>query len=36
MKFKGIFHPVIISPTRVPELFKVTQKSEGMCVFAYE
>ncbi|XP_016295765.1 aldehyde oxidase 1-like [Sinocyclocheilus anshuiensis] len=36
MKFKGIFHPVIISPTQVPELFKVTQKPEGMCVFAYE
>lgn len=34
MKFKGIFHPVIISPTRVPELFKVTQKSEGVCVGA--
>ncbi|KTF73553.1 hypothetical protein cypCar_00043759, partial [Cyprinus carpio] len=28
MKFKGIFHPVIISPTQVPELFKVTQKPE--------
>ncbi|KAL1251495.1 hypothetical protein QQF64_019291 [Cirrhinus molitorella] len=34
MKFKGIFYPVIISPTRVPELFKVTQKSEGVCVGA--
>ncbi|XP_077082323.1 aldehyde oxidase 6 isoform X2 [Siphateles boraxobius] len=34
MKFKGIFHPVLISPTRVPELFKVTQRSEGVCVGA--
>ncbi|KAK7136891.1 hypothetical protein R3I93_017070 [Phoxinus phoxinus] len=34
MKFKGIFHPVIISPTRVPELFKVTQRSDGVCVGA--
>ncbi|KAK2906843.1 hypothetical protein Q8A67_005828 [Cirrhinus molitorella] len=34
MKFKGIFHPVLISPTRVPELFKVTQKPEGVCVGA--
>uniref|UniRef100_A0A9J7XLU4 Aldehyde oxidase 6 n=1 Tax=Cyprinus carpio carpio TaxID=630221 RepID=A0A9J7XLU4_CYPCA len=34
MKFKGIFHPVIISPTQVPELFKVTQKPEGVCVGA--
>uniref|UniRef100_A0A8C1K1Z7 Aldehyde oxidase 6 n=1 Tax=Cyprinus carpio TaxID=7962 RepID=A0A8C1K1Z7_CYPCA len=30
----GIFHPVIISPTQVPELFKVTQKPEGVCVGA--
>ncbi|XP_042568237.1 LOW QUALITY PROTEIN: aldehyde oxidase 3-like [Cyprinus carpio] len=31
---KGIFHPVIISPTQVSELFKVTQKPEGVCVGA--
>ncbi|XP_056303800.1 aldehyde oxidase 6 [Danio aesculapii] len=34
MKFKGIFHPIIISPTRVPELFKVNHRSEGVCVGA--
>ncbi|XP_051979767.1 aldehyde oxidase 6 [Xyrauchen texanus] len=34
IKFKGIFHPIIISPTRVPELFKVSQKPEGVCVGA--
>lgn len=36
MKFKGIFHPIIISPIRVPELFKVTQRSEGMCVLVLQ
>ncbi|KAI7791254.1 aldehyde oxidase 6 [Triplophysa rosa] len=34
MKFKGVFHPVLISPTRVLELFKVTEKPEGVCVGA--
>ncbi|XP_065100704.1 aldehyde oxidase 3-like [Paramisgurnus dabryanus] len=34
IKFKGIFHPVLVSPTRVHELFRVTQKPEGVCVGA--
>ncbi|TRZ04440.1 hypothetical protein DNTS_025932, partial [Danionella cerebrum] len=34
MKFKGIFHPIIISPTRVAELFEVTPRSEGVCIGA--
>lgn len=33
MKFKGVFHPVLISPTRVLELFKVTEKPEGRFLF---
>ncbi|KAM6945841.1 aldehyde oxidase 1-like [Aplochiton taeniatus] len=34
MKFKGILHPVIISPTRVEDLFEVTQTAEGVWVGA--
>lgn len=29
MKFKGVSHPLIISPARVVELFEVTQTPEG-------
>ncbi|XP_034408414.1 aldehyde oxidase 6 isoform X3 [Cyclopterus lumpus] len=34
MKFKGILHPLIISPTRVVELFEVTQTPQGLWVGA--
>ncbi|KAM6893047.1 aldehyde oxidase 6 [Lycodopsis pacificus] len=34
IKFKGILHPLIISPTRVTELFQVTQTPEGVWVGA--
>nr|XP_043868146.1 aldehyde oxidase 1-like [Solea senegalensis] len=30
MKFKGVLHPLIISPTRVMELFEVTQTPQGV------
>ncbi|XP_058474050.1 aldehyde oxidase 6 isoform X2 [Solea solea] len=30
MKFKGVLHPLIISPTRVIELFEVTQTPQGV------
>uniref|UniRef100_A0A8C9TR25 Aldehyde oxidase 6 n=1 Tax=Scleropages formosus TaxID=113540 RepID=A0A8C9TR25_SCLFO len=30
MKFKGILHPVIISPTRVPELYEVNKTPDGL------
>lgn len=29
MKFKGVLHPLIISPARVKELFEVTQTPQG-------
>lgn len=29
IKFKGVLHPLIISPTRVMELFEVTQTPQG-------
>lgn len=29
MKFKGVLHPLIISPTRVEQLFEVTHTPEG-------
>lgn len=29
MKFKGVFHPLIVSPTRVLELFEVNQTHDG-------
>lgn len=29
VKFKGVFHPLVISPTRVTELFEVTQTPDG-------
>lgn len=32
IKFKGAIHPIIISPTRVTELFEVAHKPEGRCV----
>ncbi|XP_068446385.1 aldehyde oxidase 1-like [Clinocottus analis] len=34
MKFKGILHPLIISPTRVMELFEVTRTPQGVWVGA--
>lgn len=34
IKFKGVLHPVIISPTRVKELFEVHQTPEGVWVGA--
>ncbi|CAI5638408.1 unnamed protein product [Oreochromis niloticus] len=34
MKFKGILHPLIISPTRVKELFEVSQTPQGVWVGA--
>ncbi|XP_041821797.1 aldehyde oxidase 6 isoform X2 [Chelmon rostratus] len=34
IKFKGILHPLIISPTRVMELFEVTQTPQGVWVGA--
>ncbi|XP_036401086.1 aldehyde oxidase 6 [Megalops cyprinoides] len=34
IKFKGILHPVIISPIRVRELSEVTQTSRGVCIGA--
>lgn len=29
IKFKGAWHPIIISPTRVQELFEVTKTPQG-------
>ncbi|KAE8278250.1 Aldehyde oxidase 1 [Larimichthys crocea] len=34
MKFKGVLHPLIISPARVKELFEVTQTPQGVWVGA--
>uniref|UniRef100_A0A4W4EHS8 FAD-binding PCMH-type domain-containing protein n=1 Tax=Electrophorus electricus TaxID=8005 RepID=A0A4W4EHS8_ELEEL len=34
IKFKGVLHPIIISPTRVRELFGVEQRPEGVCIGA--
>ncbi|CAK6982017.1 aldehyde oxidase 6 [Scomber scombrus] len=34
IKFKGVLHPLIISPTRVTELFEVAQMPEGVSVGA--
>ncbi|XP_070850187.1 aldehyde oxidase 6 [Chaetodon trifascialis] len=34
IKFKGVVHPLIISPTRVMELFEVTQTPQGVSVGA--
>lgn len=34
IKFKGVVHPLIISPIRVTELFEVTQTPEGVWVGA--
>ncbi|XP_070786462.1 aldehyde oxidase 6 [Enoplosus armatus] len=34
IKFKGVVHPLIISPTRVTELFEVTQTPQGVWVGA--
>ncbi|XP_028836071.1 aldehyde oxidase 6 isoform X1 [Denticeps clupeoides] len=34
IKFKGVVHPVIISPTRVPELFEVTRTPQGVSIGA--
>ncbi|XP_047432985.1 aldehyde oxidase 1-like isoform X1 [Mugil cephalus] len=34
IKFKGVLHPLIISPTRVVELFAVSQTPEGVWVGA--
>lgn len=34
IKFKGILHPLVISPTRVVELFEVTQTPHGVWVGA--
>lgn len=34
IKFKGVLHPLIISPTRVTELFEVTQTPQGVLVGA--
>uniref|UniRef100_A0A8C7UWJ4 Aldehyde oxidase 6 n=1 Tax=Oncorhynchus mykiss TaxID=8022 RepID=A0A8C7UWJ4_ONCMY len=31
IKFKGAWHPIIISPTRVQELFEVTKTPQGVC-----
>ncbi|XP_066514384.1 aldehyde oxidase 6 [Hoplias malabaricus] len=34
IKFKGIVHPIILSASRVEELFKVTHKPDGVCIGA--
>ncbi|MCI4393424.1 hypothetical protein PGIGA_G00157290 [Pangasianodon gigas] len=34
IKFKGVIHPIIISATRVKELFEVTHKPEGVHIGA--
>ncbi|KAM6893464.1 aldehyde oxidase 6 [Xenentodon cancila] len=34
MKFKGVLHPLIISPSRVQELFEFSQTSQGVWVGA--
>ncbi|XP_067356858.1 aldehyde oxidase 6 isoform X3 [Channa argus] len=34
IKFKGVLHPLIISPTRVKELFEITQTPHGVWVGA--
>ncbi|GAA6224227.1 aldehyde oxidase [Lates japonicus] len=34
IRFKGVQHPLIISPTRVTELFEVTQTPQGVCLGA--
>ncbi|KAJ8282636.1 hypothetical protein COCON_G00051550 [Conger conger] len=34
IKFKGVLHPMIISPTRVTELYEVTQTPQGVSVGA--
>ncbi|XP_014007070.1 aldehyde oxidase 1 [Salmo salar] len=34
IKFKGAWHPIIISPTRVQELFEVTKTPQGVCIGA--
>ncbi|KAM8904972.1 aldehyde oxidase 6 [Spinachia spinachia] len=34
MKFKGVLHPLVISPTRVTQLFEVTQTPQGVWVGA--
>uniref|UniRef100_A0AAQ4RDC3 Aldehyde oxidase 6 n=1 Tax=Gasterosteus aculeatus aculeatus TaxID=481459 RepID=A0AAQ4RDC3_GASAC len=34
MKFKGVLHPLMISPTRVTELFEVTRTPQGVWVGA--
>ncbi|KAM9334422.1 aldehyde oxidase 6 [Symphorus nematophorus] len=34
IKFKGVLHPLIISPTRVTELFEVTHTQQGVWVGA--
>ncbi|XP_066544615.1 aldehyde oxidase 6 isoform X2 [Amia ocellicauda] len=34
IKFKAILHPVLISPTRVSELYRVTQTTEGISIGA--
>ncbi|XP_068612337.1 aldehyde oxidase 6 [Brachionichthys hirsutus] len=34
MKFKGVLHPLIISPARVAELFEVAQTSQGVWIGA--
>uniref|UniRef100_A0A8B9RLJ1 Aldehyde oxidase 6 n=1 Tax=Astyanax mexicanus TaxID=7994 RepID=A0A8B9RLJ1_ASTMX len=34
IKFKGVVHPIIISASRVRELFEVEHKPEGVCVGA--
>ncbi|XP_077958818.1 aldehyde oxidase 6 isoform X1 [Gasterosteus aculeatus] len=34
MKFKGVLHPLMISPTRVTELFEVTRMPQGVWVGA--
>ncbi|KAL1021810.1 hypothetical protein UPYG_G00018360 [Umbra pygmaea] len=34
IKFKGALHPIIISPTRVQELFEVTKTTQGVSIGA--
>ncbi|MEE6490031.1 hypothetical protein FKM82_015768 [Ascaphus truei] len=34
MKFEGVFHPVIISPVRIPELYAVTTNDLGITIGA--
>ncbi|KAM4627029.1 aldehyde oxidase 1-like [Discoglossus pictus] len=34
MKFEGVFHPVIISPVRIPELFAVSSSNQGITIGA--